>query len=408
MGNDATADTSPAGGDRTAVILGGARTPFGRFRGSLASLTSSELGAHAIRHALERSGVAPDQVQAVIVGQVIQAGAGQGPARQASLAAGIGWDVPTVTINKLCLSGLTAVIDAARMIRAGEADFIVAAGQESMTNAPHLLPRLRSGVAIGDAPLLDSLNHDGLQDPVSGVLMGAATDAGNAERGISRAEQDQVAARSHQRAEAARDAGLLAEEIAPLEIPQRRGPALTVDSDQGIRPGTTPEALAALKPAFSTADSATITAGSASPLSDGAAAVVVASKAAAQRAGLSWIAEICSHGQTAGPDGSLHSQPSRAIEKALGAEGISVEDLDLVEINEAFASVIIQSAQDLGISAEKINAEGGAIALGHPVGASGARLVLHQALALQRRGGGTGVVALCGGGGQGEALILRA
>ena len=408
MGNDATADTSPAGGDRTAVILGGARTPFGRFRGSLASLTSSELGAHAIRHALERSGVAPDQVQAVIVGQVIQAGAGQGPARQASLAAGIGWDVPTVTINKLCLSGLTAVIDAARMIRAGEADFIVAAGQESMTNAPHLLPRLRSGVAIGDAPLLDSLNHDGLQDPVSGVLMGAATDAGNAERGISRAEQDQVAARSHQRAEAARDAGLLAEEIAPLEIPQRRGPALTVDSDEGIRPGTTPEALAALKPAFSTADSATITAGSASPLSDGAAAVVVASKAAAQRAGLSWIAEICSHGQTAGPDGSLHSQPSRAIEKALGAEGISVEDLDLVEINEAFASVIIQSAQDLGISAEKINAEGGAIALGHPVGASGARLVLHQALALQRRGGGTGVVALCGGGGQGEALILRA
>lgn len=265
MGNDATADISPASGDRTAVILGGARTPFGRFRGSLASLTSSELGAHAIRHALERSGVAPDQVQAVIVGQVIQAGAGQGPARQASLAAGIGWDVPTVTINKLCLSGLTAVIDAARMIRAGEADFIVAAGQESMTNAPHLLPRLRSGVAIGDAPLLDSLNHDGLQDPVSGVLMGAATDAGNAERGISRAEQDQVAARSHQRAEAARDAGLLAEEIAPLEIPQRRGPALTVDADEGIRPGTTAEALAALKPAFSTSDSATITAGSASP-----------------------------------------------------------------------------------------------------------------------------------------------
>ena len=408
MGNDGTVNTSPASGDRTAVILGGARTPFGRFRGSLASLTSSELGAHAIRQALERSGVAPAQVQAVIVGQVIQAGAGQGPARQASLAAGIGWDVPTVTINKLCLSGLTAVIDAARMIRAGEADFIVAAGQESMTNAPHLLPRLRSGVAIGDTPLLDSLNHDGLQDPVSGVLMGAATDAGNAERGISRAEQDQVAARSHQRAEAARDAGLLAEEIAPLEIPQRRGPALTVEADEGIRPGTTAEALAALKPAFSTADSATITAGSASPLSDGAAAVVVASKAAAERAGLSWIAEIGSHGQTAGPDGSLHSQPSRAIEKALRAEGISVADLDLVEINEAFASVIVQSARDLGISAGKINAEGGAIALGHPVGASGARLVLHQALALKRRGGGTGVVALCGGGGQGEALILRA
>lgn len=408
MGNDASAGTFPAGEDRTAVILGGARTPFGRFRGSLASLTSSELGAHAIRHALERTGVAPAQVQAVIVGQVIQAGAGQGPARQASLAAGIGWDVPAVTINKLCLSGLTAVIDAARMIRAGEADFIVAAGQESMTNAPHLLQRLRSGVAIGDVPLVDSLNYDGLQDPVSGVIMGAATDAGNAERGISREEQDQVAARSHQRAEAARDSGLLAEEIAPLEIPQRRGPAVTVASDEGIRPGTTAEALAALKPAFSTAGSATITAGSASPLSDGAAAVVVASKGAARRAGLTWIAEVCSHGQTAGPDGSLHSQPSRAIEKALRAEGISVEDLDLVEINEAFASVIIQSAQDLGISAEKINADGGAIALGHPVGASGARLVLHQVMALKRRGGGTGVVSLCGGGGQGEALILRA
>jgi acetyl-CoA C-acetyltransferase len=402
MSKDAMSD------DRTAVILGGARTPFGRFRGGLAPLSSSELGAHAIRNALERAGVAPGQVQAVIVGQVIQAGAGQGPARQASLAAGIGWDVPAVTINKLCLSGLTAVIDAARMIRAGEADFIVAAGQESMTNAPHLLQRLRSGVAIGDAPLVDSLNYDGLQDPVSGALMGATTDAGNAERGISRKDQDRVSARSHQRAESARDAGRLSEEIAPVTVPQRRGPAVTIDADEGIRPGTTTEALAALKPAFSTAESATITAGSASPLSDGAAAVVVASKAAARRAGLSWIAEICSHGQTAGPDGSLHSQPSRAIEKALHAEGISVEDLDLIEINEAFASVVIQSAQDLGIAAEKINADGGAIALGHPVGASGARLVLHQALALKRRGGGTGVVALCGGGGQGEALILKA
>ena len=393
---------------RTAVILGGARTPFGRFRGTLAPLASTELGAHAIRHALERTGVAAGQVQAVIVGQVIQAGAGQGPARQSSLAAGIGWDVPTVTINKLCLSGLTAVIDAARMIRAGEADFIVAAGQESMSNAPHLLRGLRTGVAIGDAPLVDSLNGDALQDPVSGVLQGAATDAGNAERGISRAEQDEVAARSHQRSEAARSAGFLAEEIAAVQIPQRRGPALVVDSDEGIRAGTTPEALAALKPAFSTAESATITAGSASPLSDGAAAVVVASKAAAQRAGLSWIAEIGSQGQTAGPDASLHSQPSRAIEQALKLEGLEVTDLDLIEINEAFASVIIQSAKDLGISTGRINAEGGAIALGHPVGASGARLVLHQALALKRRGGGTGVVALCGGGGQGEALILKA
>jgi acetyl-CoA C-acetyltransferase len=390
------------------VILGGARTPFGRFRGGLTPFSSTELGAHAIRAALDRAGVAPEQIDAVIVGQVIQAGAGQGPARQASLAAGIGWDVPTVTINKLCLSGLTAVIDAARMIRAGEADFIVAAGQESMTNAPHLVPGLRAGVVIGDAPMLDSLNRDGLQDPVSGQLMGEATDAGNAERGITRAEQDAVAARSHQRAETARAAGVYAEEIAPIDVPQRKGPALTLGHDEGIRPGTTAESLAQLRPAFSKDAMATITAGSSSPLSDGAAALVIASKAAAEAAGLEWIAEIGAHGQTAGPDGSLHSQPARAIELALKREGLTTQDLDLVEINEAFASVLIQSARDLGIEPEDINAEGGAIALGHPVGASGARLVLHQALALKRRGGGTGVVALCGGGGQGDALILKA
>jgi len=392
----------------TAVILGGARTPFGRFRGGLTPFSASELGAHAIRAALERTGVSPEQVGAVIVGQVIQAGAGQGPARQASLAAGIGWDVPTVTINKLCLSGLTAVIDAARMIRAGEADFIVAAGQESMTNAPHLVPGLRAGVVIGDAPMLDSLNHDGLQDPVSGKLMGEATDAGNAERGISRKEQDAVAARSHQRAEAARVTGVLAEEIAPIQVPQRKGPALTLEHDEGIRADTTAESLAQLRPAFSKGEAATITAGSASPLSDGAAALVIASKEAAIAAGLDWIAEIGAHGQTAGPDGSLHSQPARAIERALSQEGLAAKDLDLVEINEAFASVLIQSANDLGIETDVINADGGAIALGHPVGASGARLVLHQALALKRRGGGTGVVALCGGGGQGDALILKA
>lgn len=390
------------------VILGGARTPFGRFRGGLTPFSSSQLGAHAIRAALERTGVAPEQIGAVIVGQVIQAGAGQGPARQASLAAGISWDVPTITINKLCLSGLTAVIDAARMIRTGEADFIVAAGQESMTNAPHLVPGLRAGVVIGDAPMLDSLNHDGLQDPVSGKLMGEATDAGNAERGITRAGQDAVAARSHQRAEAARAAGVLAEEIAPIEVPQRKGPAVVLEHDEGIRPETTAESLAQLRPAFSKEETDTITAGSSSPLSDGAAALVIASKAAAIAAGLEWIAEIGAHGQTAGPDGSLHSQPARAIERALKDEGLTVQELDLVEINEAFASVLIQSANDLGIDPEAVNAEGGAIALGHPVGASGARLVLHQALALKRRGGGTGVVALCGGGGQGDALILKA
>lgn len=393
---------------RTPVILAGARTPFGRFRGSFSTLSASDLGAHAIRAALERAGVAPEQIEAVIVGQVIQAGAGQGPARQASLGAGIGWDVPTVTVNKLCLSGLTAVIDAARMIRAGEADIVVAAGQESMTNAPHLVKGVRAGVAIGDTVMVDSLNHDGLQDPFSGDLMGAATDAGNVTRGISRAEQDEVAARSHQRAEAARAAGTFDAEIAPVTIPQRKGPALTVSADEGIRPGTTAESLSALKPAFSAAEDATITAGSASPLSDGAAAVVIASKAAAEAAGWAWIAEIGAHGQTAGPDGSLHSQPSRAIEAALKREGLGVDDLDLIEVNEAFASVLIQSANDLGVDTDRINADGGAIALGHPVGASGARLVLHQALALQRAGGGTGVVALCGGGGQGEALILKA
>lgn len=393
---------------RTPVILGGARTPFGRFRGAFAPLSATDLGSHAIRAALERAGVAAEQIEAVIVGQVYQAGAGQGPARQSSLGAGIGWDVPTVTVNKLCLSGLTAVIDAARMIRAGEVDFVVAAGQESMTNAPHLVKGLRAGVAIGDTPLVDSLNHDGLQDPFSGDLMGAATDAGNATRGISREEQDQVAARSHQRAETARTAGIFDAEIAPLSIPQRKGPLLTVSADEGIRPGTTAETLSALRPAFSTAGDATITAGSASPLSDGAAAVVIASKAVAEAAGLEWIAEIGALGQTAGPDGLLHSQPSRAIEAALKREGLTVDDLDLIEINEAFASVVIQSANDLGVSTDRINADGGAIALGHPVGASGARLVLHQALALQRAGGGTGVVALCGGGGQGEALILKA
>lgn len=390
------------------VILGGSRTPFGRFRGSLSAFSSSELGAHAIRAALERSGLRADQVEAVIVGQVIQAGAGQGPARQASIGAGIGWDVPTVTVNKLCLSGLTAVIDAARMIRAGEADFVVAAGQESMTNAPHLLKGLRSGVAIGDSPLLDSLNNDGLQDPFSGQLMGSATDAGNPARGISRQEQDEVAARSHQRADAARAAGILAEEITPMEVPQRKGPAILISDDESIRPTTTLETLSQLKPAFAKGQEATITAGSSSPLSDGAAAVVIASKSAAEALGLEWIAEIGAHGQTAGPDGSLHSQPSRAIETALKREGITAAELDLIEINEAFASVVIQSARDLGIGTARINAEGGAIALGHPVGASGARLALHQALALQRRGGGTGVVALCGGGGQGDALILKA
>jgi len=392
--------------DNTPVILAGARTPFGKFRGGLAPLSATELGSHAIRHALERAGVAPERIGHVIVGQVILAGSGQGPARQAALGAGIGWNVPTVTINKLCLSGLTAVIDAARMIRAGEADFIVAAGQESMTNAPHLVKGMRGGVALGDAPMLDSLNHDGLHDPVSGELMGGATDRGNAERGIGRREQDEVAARSHQRAAAARP--LLSEEIAPIEVPQRRGEPVLLAEDEGIREDTSVERLAALRPVFSKDPGATITAGSSSPLSDGAAALVVARKGAAIETGLEWLCEVGAHGQTAGPDGQLHSQPSDSILAALAKEGLSPADLNLIEINEAFASVVLQSAKDLGVDPAAINLDGGAIALGHPVGASGARLALHQALALRRRGGGIGVVALCGGGGQGDALILKA
>ncbi|GAA1857376.1 acetyl-CoA C-acetyltransferase [Paeniglutamicibacter psychrophenolicus] len=392
--------------DLTPVIIGGARTPFGRFRGAISSVPATDLGAHAIKAALERSGVKASDINHVIMGQVILAGTGQGPARQASLKAGIGWDVPTVTINKLCLSGLTAVIDAARMIRAGEADFIVAAGQESMSNAPHLVRGMRTGLAIGDRGLEDSLNHDALADPLTGELMGSTTERGNAKLGFGRAEQDAYAAASHQRAAAAREH--LDAEIAPISIPQRRGEDLVVSTDEGIRPETTVEKLAALRPAFSKDPGATITAGSSSPLSDGAAALVVASKGAARKAGLKWLCEIGAHGQTAGPDGQLHSQPSTSILAALEKEGLKAGDLDAIEINEAFASVVLQSAKDLGVDPAKVNTEGGAIALGHPVGASGARLVLHMAMDLARRGGGTGIVSLCGGGGQGDALVLRA
>lgn len=391
--------------DLTPVIVAWARTPFGKFRGALSSVQVNDLGAHAIKAALERSGVPAEKIGHVILGQVILAGAGQGPARQASIKAGISYNVPTVTINKLCLSGLTAVIDAARMIRCGEADFIVAAGQESMSNAPHLVRGMRTGSAIGDRGMEDSLNHDGLADPFTGELMGSATDRGNQERHIPRAEQDAFAAASHQRAAAARQA--LNEEIAPISIAQRRGEDIVVSQDEGIRPETTVEQLAALRPAFSKDPQATITAGSSSPLSDGAAALVIASKGAARKAGLSWLCEIGAHGQTAGPDGSLHSQPSSSILVALAKEGLQPTDLDLIEINEAFASVVLQSAKDLGVDPAVINREGGAIALGHPVGASGARLALHQAMELARRGSGVGVVSLCGGGGQGDALILR-
>ncbi|PPG55340.1 acetyl-CoA C-acyltransferase [Rathayibacter sp. AY1E9] len=391
--------------DTTPVILGGARTPFARFSGAFAPLSGVELGAAAIRGALERSGASAADVDAVVLGQVIQAGAGQGPARQAAVLAGLGWDVPAVTINKLCLSGLTAVIDAARMIRLGEAQVVVAGGQESMTNAPHLLLGSRSGLGVGPRPLEDALLHDGLLDPFDRRLMGRVTDDGNAARGIRRERQDAFAALSHQRAAAARSTGVLAEEIVPVAVPQRRGPDLVVSADDGIRDDSTVETLARLAPAFSA--EGTITAGSSSPITDGAAALVVVSRGWARERGLPWLATVAEHGQVAGPDNSLHSQPSAAILQALGRRGAAVSDLDLIEINEAFASVVLQSADDLGVEPETVNLDGGAIALGHPVGASGARLALHLALALRRRGGGLGVAALCGGGGQGEALILE-
>ncbi|GGZ31900.1 acetyl-CoA acetyltransferase [Streptomyces inusitatus] len=389
----------------TSVIVAGARTPMGRLLGSLASFSGSDLGGFAIAAAMERAGVAPGQVQYVIMGQVLQAGAGQLPARQAAVKAGIPMSVPALTVNKVCLSGLDAIALADQLIRAGEFDVVVAGGQESMTNAPHLLPKSRQGHKYGAIEMLDSMAHDGLTDAFENIAMGESTERHNTRLGIARAEQDAVGALSHQRAAAARKNGVFAEEITPVEIPQRRGEPVLVTEDEGIRPETTVESLAGLRPAFSA--EGTITAGTASQISDGAAAVVVMSRAKAEELGLEWIAEIGAHGNVAGPDNSLQSQPSNAILHALGKEGIGVGDLDLIEINEAFAAVSVQSMKDLGVSSERVNVNGGAIALGHPIGMSGARLVLHLALELKRRGGGVGAAALCGGGGQGDALILR-
>ncbi|MFB0834055.1 acetyl-CoA C-acetyltransferase [Arthrobacter halodurans] len=389
---------------RDAVIIGGARTPFTRLKGRLASQTAVQLGSAAITGALERAGVAAGDVQAVIMGQVVQAGCGQNPARQSAIGAGIGWDVPTVTINKVCLSGLAAITDAARLIRLGEADVVVAGGQESMTNAPHLLPGSRQGWTYGNISAVDSVAHDGLTDAFDGNSMGVSTEAKNTVLGIERAPQDEVAAASHQRAASAQRDGILAEEIVPVEIPQRKGDPVIVSEDEGVRPDTTTDSLAGLRPAF--AADGTITAGNSSPLSDGAAALVVASRAYADQHGLEVLAVIGEAGQVAGPDNSLHSQPSHAITAALGKAGWEAADLDLVEINEAFGAVACQSLKDLDYPLEKTNIHGGAIALGHPIGASGARLALHAALELKRRGGGRAAVSLCGGGGQGEALLL--
>ncbi|EWM67874.1 MULTISPECIES: acetyl-CoA C-acetyltransferase [Micromonospora] len=387
------------------VIVSGARTPMGRLLGNLKDLPATKLGGIAIKAALERAGVAPEQVQYVIMGQVLQAGAGQIPARQAAVEAGIPMSTPALTINKVCLSGLDAIALADQLIRAGEFDVVVAGGMESMTNAPHLLLGQRSGYKYGDVAVKDHMALDGLTDAWDCCSMGESTERHGAKHGITREEQDAFAAASHQRAAAAQKNGHFADEITPVVIPQRKGEPLVISEDEGIRPDTTAESLGKLRPAFT--KDGTITAGSSSPISDGAAAVVVMSKAKAKELGLTWLAEIGAHGNVAGPDNSLHSQPSNAINHALKKGGLSIDDLDLIEINEAFAAVGIQSARDLGVDADKVNVNGGAIALGHPIGMSGARLVLTLAMELKRRGGGTGAAALCGGGGQGDALIIH-
>jgi len=389
----------------TSVIVAGARTPMGRLLGSLKTFSAADLGGIAIKAALDRAGIGGDQVEYVIMGQVLQAGAGQIPARQAAVKAGIPMNVPALTVNKVCLSGLDAIALADQLIRAGEFDVVVAGGQESMTNAPHLLPKSREGHKYGAIEMLDSMAYDGLTDAYENIPMGESTEKHNTRLGLGRAAQDEIGALSHQRAAAAQKNGLFEAEITPVEIPQRKGDPVLFSKDEGIRPETTAESLGKLRPAF--AKDGTITAGTSSQISDGAAAVVVMSKAKAEELGLEWIAEIGAHGNVAGPDNSLQSQPSNAIRHALRKEGIGVEDLDLIEINEAFAAVAVQSMKDLGVTSDKVNVNGGAIALGHPIGMSGARVVLHLALELKRRGGGTGAAALCGGGGQGDALILR-
>ena len=388
------------------VIVAGARTPIGRLLGGLKSFSAADLGGIAIKGALEKAGVTGEQVDYLIMGQVILAGAGQNPARAAGLAGGLPASVPSITVNKVCLSGLNAIATADQMIRAGEADIIVAGGMESMTNAPHLLPKSREGFKYGDTALVDSMAYDALFDQATQQAMGGLTEACNAATDkFTREEQDAFAAASHQKAAEAWKNGVFDEEVVPVSIPQRKGDPVVVSSDEGVRGDTTAESLGGLRPAF--AKDGTITAGTSSQISDGACAVVVMSKAKAEQLGLEWLAEIGAHGMVAGPDSTLQLQPANATAKACAKEGIEPSSLDLVEFNEAFAAVGIASARALGLPDEKVNVNGGAIALGHPVGMSGARVVLHLALELKRRGGGTGAAALCGGGGQGDALIVR-
>ncbi|MCP2293261.1 acetyl-CoA C-acetyltransferase [Nocardia amikacinitolerans] len=389
----------------TTVIVSGARTPVGRLLGGLKDFSGSDLGGFAIKAALEKGGVAPEQVDYVIMGQVLTAGAGQIPARQAAVAAGIPMDVPALTLNKVCLSGINAIALADQLIRAGEYEIVVAGGQESMSQAPHLLEKSREGFKYGDVTMRDHMAYDGLHDIFTDQAMGALTEQRNDRDPISRADQDAFAAASHQRAAAAWKNGVFDDEVVPVEVPQRKGDPVLVSKDEGVRADTTVESLGKLRPAFR--KDGTITAGTASQISDGAAAVVVMSKEKAQQLGLSWIAEIGAAGVVAGPDSTLQDQPADAIAKACAREGISPAELDVVEINEAFAAVGIASARKLGIDSEKVNVNGGAIAIGHPLGMSGARIVLHLALELKRRGGGVGAAALCGGGGQGDALIIK-
>ncbi len=387
------------------VIVAGARTPIGKLSGALGGFAATELGGFAIAAALERAGVAPDQVDYVFMGQVILAGAGQITARQAAANAGIPMSVPSSTINKVCLSGLNAIYLADLMINAGEAEIVVAGGMESMTQAPYLLPGARGGYRIGDGKLVDSMMYDGLFCAFDQCAMGLGTERYNGADGVSRERQDEFSALSHERAAAAIKDGKFAEEIVPVEVPQRKGDPLVVDTDEGVRGDTTAESLSKLRPAFD--KEGTITAGNASQISDGGAAVIVMSRAKAEELGVQPLGELVSYGQVAGPDPSLLHQPSNAIRQALGKVDLSVGDVDLFEINEAFAAVGLASADDLGIGSDVVNVNGGAIALGHPVGMSGTRVALTALLELKRRGGGTAAVSLCGGGGQGDAAVLR-
>ncbi len=387
------------------VICSAVRTPIGRFNGGFTPLTAMELGGRAIAAALDRAGLSVDQVDEVLMGHVIQAGQGQITARQAARVAGIPMTVPAVTINKVCLSGMTAIADAARRIRLNEAQFLVAGGMESMTNAPFVLPKARQGLGMGDATLIDSLTHDGLWCAFDHCIMGESSDLKNKALGIDRAEQDEWAVASHERAAAADDRGEFAAEIIPVEVPQRRGDPVVVEHDEGIRRGTTMESLGKLRAAF--VKEGTITAGNASQVSDGGAALIVADRSAAEAAGLPILAEIVSYGQTAGPDATLHERPAEALRIALKHAGLEADDVALYEINEAFAAVSLWSARMLDVSSDRVNVNGGAVALGHPLGATGARLIVTLINALKHRGGGIGGAALCGGGGQGDALIVK-